>query len=67
MSDASRARAKVPSEDEETARYRRAAEETLDQLDWCVEYLYRIREPRLARALGKNRSEIRRRMSRAER
>ena len=43
-------------------RYRRAAEETLDQLDWCINYLYRIRKPRIAEAMAKNRSTIRRRM-----
>jgi hypothetical protein len=43
-------------------RYRRAAEETLDQLDWCINYLYRIRKPRIAEAIAKNRSTIRRRM-----
>jgi hypothetical protein len=47
---------------EETERYRRAAEETLDQLDWCVSYLYRIRKPQIAKAIERNRSAIRRRM-----
>jgi hypothetical protein len=46
----------------ETDRYRRAAEETLDQLDWCVSYLYRIRKPEIAQAIAKNRATIRRRM-----
>jgi hypothetical protein len=48
----------------EVARYRRAAEETLNQLDWCVGYLYRIRKPRIARAVDKNRTTIRRQMMR---
>jgi hypothetical protein len=52
--------------DEEATRYRRAAEETLDQLDWCVNYLHRIRKPRIAQAVAKNRTEIRRRMRRGE-
>jgi hypothetical protein len=65
VSDATRARAKTPAK-EEAAMFRRAAEEALDQLDWCVEYLYHIRKPGLARAVGKNRSAIRRRMSRGE-
>ena len=34
---------------EEDARYRVAAEETLEQLEWCVQYLHRIRRPRIAR------------------
>jgi hypothetical protein len=53
-------------DEEEVARYRRAAEETLNQLDWCINYLHRIRKPDIARALEKNRSTIRRRMSRAD-
>ena len=47
---------------QEAERYRRAAEETLDQLDWCINYLYRIRKPRIAGVMAKNRSAIRRRM-----
>ena len=43
-------------------RYREAAEATLDQLDWCIGYLHRIRKPALADALARNRSEIRRRL-----
>jgi hypothetical protein len=46
----------------EISRYRRAAEETLEQLDWCVSYLYQIRKPRIARTIEKNRTTIRRRM-----
>jgi hypothetical protein len=49
---------------EEVAKYRRAAEETLSQLDWCVSYLYSIRKPDLARAIERNRTTIRRQMSR---
>lgn len=47
-------------------RYRRAAEQTLDQLDWCVDYLYRIGKPRIARAVQQNRSTIGKRMSRSD-
>ena len=43
-------------------RYREAAEATLEQLDWCIGYLHRIRKPALADALARNRSEIRRRL-----
>ena len=46
--------------------YRRAAEETLTQVDWCIGYLYRIRKPDIARALERNRSTIRRRMDRSD-
>ena len=48
--------------DEETEGYRRAAEETLEQLDWCEDYLYRIGKPEIAKAIARNRSMIRRRM-----
>ena len=47
---------------QDSERYRRAAEETLDQLDWCINYLHRIRKPRIAQAIEKNRSTIRRQM-----
>ncbi|HKO25911.1 MAG TPA: hypothetical protein VJU80_00520 [Solirubrobacteraceae bacterium] len=48
--------------DEETARYRRAAELALGQLEWCVEYLRRIRKFRLAQQLAKNHAAISRRL-----
>jgi hypothetical protein len=51
---------------EAAARYRRAAEATLDQLDSCVDILHRLRKPGIARAVGKNRSAIRARMSRTD-
>ena len=52
--------------EQEVARYRRAAEETLDQLDWCINYLHRIRKSGIADALGKNRALIRRQMNRSD-
>jgi hypothetical protein len=63
--DDGRARAQAATK-EETARYRRAAEETLEQLDWCVKYLYRIRKGGIARTIEENHSTIRRHMSRGE-
>jgi len=47
------------SEADETERYRRAAEDALQQLDWCIGYLHGIRKTRLSRALARNRSFIR--------
>jgi hypothetical protein len=44
--------------DNDIARYREAARLTLEQLDWCVAYLRRIRKTEIARALAKNRAEI---------
>ena len=49
-------------QDEETARYRRAAELALDQLEWCVAYLRKIRKFRLAQQLEKNHAAISRRL-----
>jgi hypothetical protein len=48
---------------DEAERYRQAAEDALDQLDWTVNYLYRIHKTDLARGLAKNGSSIRRRIS----
>ena len=46
----------------EAERYREAAELTLDQLQWCVDYLYRIRKPTLAHGLKRNREQIQSRL-----
>ena len=48
--------------DDEAERYRKAAHQTLDQLDWCVEYLHSIRKTKIAREIAKNRSAIARRL-----
>jgi hypothetical protein len=45
--------------DEECERFRRAAEDALQQLDWCIGYLHGIRKLDVSRALAKNRSYIR--------
>jgi hypothetical protein len=44
----------------ETDRYRQAAEDALQQLDWTIGYLHGIRKTEISRALAKNRSYIRR-------
>ena len=44
---------------EELERYRQAAEDALQQLDWCIGYLHGIRKVDISRALAKNRSFIR--------
>jgi hypothetical protein len=44
--------------DFEIERYREAATQTLDQLEWCINYLYRIRKDRIAKGLERNRSQI---------
>lgn len=44
----------------EAARYRRAAEAALEQVDVCIEYLRRTRKLQLASRLAKNRDHIKR-------
>ena len=41
-------------------RYRRAAEDALQQLDWCIGYLHGIRKTKISGQLAKNRSFIKR-------
>ena len=43
----------------EAERYRRAAEDALQQLDWTIGYLHGIKKTEISRALAKNRSFIR--------
>lgn len=47
------------STDDETDRYRRAAQDALQQLDWAIGYLHGIRKTEISKALAKNRSYIR--------
>jgi hypothetical protein len=48
----------VPDRAREAKRYREAAELALNQLQWCIEYLYRIQKPTLAKGLKANREQI---------
>ena len=43
-------------------RYRQAAEVALEQLEWAIRYLERIRKPEIAGVLAKNHAHIRRRL-----
>lgn len=43
----------------EADRYRRAAEDALQQLDWAIGYLHGIRKTEISKALARNRSFIR--------
>jgi hypothetical protein len=45
--------------DDELERWRRAAEDALQQLDWAIGYLHGIRKTQISAALAKNRSYIR--------
>lgn len=44
---------------DEAERYREAAEDALQQLEWCIGYLHGIRKTRISRSLARNRSFIR--------
>ena len=46
----------------QSERYRVAAEEALNQIDWCIAYLHRIRKPAIAAAVARNRAEIGKRL-----
>ena len=53
---------KQESKQDEVDRYRRAAEDALQQLDWTIGYLHGIRKTEISKALAKNRSFIRRQL-----
>jgi hypothetical protein len=59
MADDDRDRDDRDARDEELERYRQAAEDALQQLDWCIGYLHGIRKTDISRALAKNRAHIR--------
>jgi hypothetical protein len=44
---------------QDVERYRQAAEDALQQLDWCIGYLHGIKKVEISRALARNRSYIR--------
>ena len=46
--------------DNENDRYRQAAQDALEQLDWCIGYLHGIHKPKISAQLAKNRSNIKR-------
>jgi hypothetical protein len=48
--------------EQEADKYRKAAEDALQQLDWVIGYLHGIRKTDISRALAKNRSYIRTRL-----
>jgi hypothetical protein len=52
--------------EKEADRYRKAAEDALQQLDWVIGYLHGIRKVEISRALAKNRSYIRTELMRRE-
>jgi hypothetical protein len=55
----SRRTARIRELEDELERYRRAAEDALSQLDWCIGYMHGCGKRGLARSLSKNRAYIR--------
>jgi hypothetical protein len=51
--------ARIRELEDEVERYRRASEDALSQLDWCIGYLHGCGKKGLARSLAKNRGYIR--------
>ena len=45
-------------DEERAARCRKAADLAMEQLDWIISYLHRIRKHEIARALQRNRTSI---------
>ena len=48
----------IRSKEHEVEQYKEAAAAALDQLQWCVNYLYGIRKRQIAKALDSNRATI---------
>jgi hypothetical protein len=44
--------------DREIERYRQAALDALGQLEWCVDYLYKVRKAEIAQVISRNRQKI---------
>jgi hypothetical protein len=59
-SQSSRNNNNANSQTEDAERYRRAAEDALQQLDWAIGYLHGIKKTQISKALAQNRSYIRR-------
>lgn len=63
MADRNDSRDRSRAEEAEAERYRVAAEAALEQLDWCIAYLHRIKKSPIASALARNQSQIRRQLT----
>jgi hypothetical protein len=46
--------------DDEHERYRQAAQDALEQLDWCIGYLHGIHKTKISSQLARNRAHIKR-------
>jgi hypothetical protein len=49
-------------QDAAVRRYRAATDDVLQQLDWCIGYLYGLGKKSLSRSLARNRDAIRARL-----
>ena len=49
---------------DDTERYRQAAQDALEQLDWCIGYLHGIHKTKISSQLARNRSHIKRNLMR---
>jgi hypothetical protein len=49
---------------DESERYRQAANDALEQLDWCIGYLHGIHKTKISSQLAKNRAHIKRNLMR---
>jgi len=47
-------------DDDENERYKQAAQDALEQLDWCIGYLHGIHKTKISSQLAKNRAHIKR-------
>lgn len=45
---------------DDTERYQHAAQDALEQLDWCIGYLHGIHKTKISAQLAKNRAHIKR-------
>jgi hypothetical protein len=55
-------KSETAAKESEADRYRRAADDALQQLDWAIGYLHGIHKVEISKALAKNRSYIRRKL-----
>jgi hypothetical protein len=62
MARNSKQKSETASKEDEADRYRKAADDALQQLDWAIGYLHGIHKVEISKALAKNRSYIRRRL-----
>jgi hypothetical protein len=52
------------ADESDADRFREAAEDALQQLDWCIGYLHGIRKSQLSARLAQNRDYIKRHLMR---